>query len=160
MRMSENPPRLQPLVEPEFHSSIPPHLISKLSEREQHQIHALSTMESRLDWFMGILRLHHAVLNDTASRVDEHTSGLTRAEQQAGDAVRQLVDVVPKVGQLVEYRNTQQTLGVNEKVTGLWDWKTNFTGRIAVVYVIGAALASMFLNFVGEALLRYFSNKP
>lgn len=148
------------LHEPEFHSAIPPHMLDKLSDGEQAQIHAMSALEARLNWISSVLHTHHRAVNDLKEQVDEHDVALTRATAQVAGMDRQLVDVAPKVEKLVEYRNAQEAIGINAKTVALWDWKTNFTGKIALVYVIGAAIASMVLKFVGDTVMHYLGHKP
>ena len=54
-RMSEKNeriPRYQELEKPEFKSTIPPHLVNKLSDQEQWIIESLSRMESVHEWLV------------------------------------------------------------------------------------------------------------
>src|SRR5208337_619399 len=49
---NERIPRYQELEKPEFKSSIPPHLVNKLSEQEKWIIESLSRMESVHEWLV------------------------------------------------------------------------------------------------------------
>ena len=160
VKMSDSPPRYPPLHEPEFHSTIPPHLLSKLSENEQHQVHTMSRLEAHLTWLSTVLHTHHGAIAGFDAKFTETDAILNRVTVTAGAAERQLGEMAPKLEKLIDYRNTLEAQGTPAKVQALWDWRSNFTGKIGIIFVAGAAILSVVLKFVADTVVRYFSTKP
>lgn len=52
---SERIPRYQKLKQPEFKSTIPEHLVNKLSAQEKWVIEAVSRMEGQIEWIVTAL---------------------------------------------------------------------------------------------------------
>lgn len=68
---SERIPRYQELKRPEFKSSIPEHLVNKLSDQEKYIIMSLSKMESEREWVINsVLDLNRSLI-ETDLRTQE-----------------------------------------------------------------------------------------
>lgn len=68
---SERIPRYQELKRPEFKSSIPDHLVNKLSDQEKYIIMSLSKMESEREWLINsVLELNRSLI-ETDLRTQE-----------------------------------------------------------------------------------------
>lgn len=68
---SERIPRYQELKRPEFKSSIPDHLVTKLSDEQKYIIMALSKMESEREWLINsVLELNRSLI-ETDLRTQE-----------------------------------------------------------------------------------------
>lgn len=56
MATDENVSRRKSLEVPEFKCTIPPHLLSKLSEADRYLVEIASKMEQQNAWMVGVLR--------------------------------------------------------------------------------------------------------
>ena len=63
--------RYPELEKQEFKSSIPMHLINKMSEQDQHLVSAMSKMEAQNEWIVKVLEDHNKNLIETDLRMQE-----------------------------------------------------------------------------------------
>ena len=68
---NERIPRYQELEKPEFRSTIPPHLVNKLSDQEKWIIESLSRMESVHEWLVKAVLEGNRADIETDLRVQE-----------------------------------------------------------------------------------------
>ena len=68
---SERIPRYPVVQKPEFKSSIPPHLVDKLSPQEKYLVETLSRMESQNEWLIAVVVDNNRAIVETDIRVQE-----------------------------------------------------------------------------------------
>jgi len=109
----------------------------------------------------SVLHTHHGAIAAFDSKLADHDAALSKVALQTTTSERQLVEINPKLEKLLDHRNVLEAQGTATKVQSLWDWKTNFTGKIGIVYVAGAAILSMVLKFVGDTVVHFIGHpKP
>jgi hypothetical protein len=64
-------PRYAKLEKPEFHSTIPHHLVDKLSQHEKYLVETLSRMEAQTDWTIRAVLEENRGLLETDVRLQE-----------------------------------------------------------------------------------------
>lgn len=69
--MADRIPRYQALAKPDFKSTIPPHLVNKLTEQEKYLVETLSRMESQNEWLIRAVIEQNRSANETDLRVQE-----------------------------------------------------------------------------------------
>lgn len=68
---TERIPRYSELQKPEFKSSIPPHLVDKLSPQEKYLVETLSRMEAQNEWLIKASLENNRAERETDIRVQE-----------------------------------------------------------------------------------------
>lgn len=129
--MSEPPNHYQPLQEKEFKSTIPAHLLDKLSESERYMVQTMSRLENQSDWLSGTLRgMNQAVLD-----LDKRTTTIEGWQAKAEPRIHELE-------------------AVTVQVKALWDWRNNFTGKTGVILLIVTITVPLVLKFLLDLLLK------
>ena len=123
--MPEHSANIAPVQVREFKSSIPAHLLGKLSESERYMVETMSKLENQSDWLVSV-----AVENrKSIMGIDE---GLA-------------------VAKLVEQRLVSLETVVadhKDKVSKLWDWKTMMSGKWAMLWALLLIVFSVVLKYL------------
>lgn len=123
--------KYEPIAVREFKSSIPAHLLGKLSDSERYMVETMSKLENQSDWLAGTAQQNRHYLIDLDGRVQAIEQGVAAQEKASEDMGR-------RVG---------ETEKLSDKVTKLWDWKTMMSGKWAVLWAL--------LLIVFSAVLKY-----
>jgi len=126
--------RYEQVVMQDFRSTIPPHLLAKLPEDERFLVEAVSRLENQFDWTVRTLIKVNGDALDLHSRVN----GLEKH--------------VPVVVKLQD----ELVLTIKPKVEALWDWKQFFSGKWAVLAVVGVAVLGVLLKVAIDLVLKLF----
>lgn len=127
--MSES--HFQPLQEKEFKSTIPEHLLDKLSESERYMVQTMSKLENQSDWLAGSIR----VVNQAVIELDKRTSTIEGWQARAEPRLHGLEAITPQV-------------------KALWDWRNNFTGRTGVIVLMITIFVPVLVKFLLDLWLR------
>jgi hypothetical protein len=127
--MTEHAVNIEPVQVREFKSSIPPHLLGKLSESERYMVETMSKLENQSDWLVGIAVENRKTIMAIDAGVTE-TKGMTK-----------------RVGDLEALLTTQPD-GLRDKVSKLWDWKTMMSGKWAVLWALLLIVFSVGLKYI------------
>lgn len=121
----------EPIQEREFKSTIPGHLLDKLSENERYMVQTMSRLENQSDWLAGTIRgMNRAVID-----LDRRASALEDWQTKAG----------PKINDMES---------VSHQVRTLWDWRNNFTGKTGVALLAVTITVPVVLKFILDRLLK------
>ena len=126
--MTEHAVSIEPVQVREFKSTIPSHLLGKLSESERYMVETMSKLENQSDWLVSI-----AVENRKTLMVVG--AGVALAE----DMEKRVVELEAAV---------LKPEGLREKVSKLWDWKTMMSGKWAVLWALLLIVFSVVLKYV------------
>lgn len=132
-----DPGLYEPLVMREFKSTIPPHLLGKLSDGERHMVETLSKLESQYDWMFQSLVHQSRMVVDLARRQ-------TTAEEWK-------LKVDPRIDH--GERTTNELTG---QVRTLWDWKNTVSGKTGILFW----LATIMIPVLLKTALDWFAKKP
>lgn len=113
-------PKYEPVQAREFKSSIPAHLLGKLSDSERYMVETMSKLENQSDWLTAIAGQNRIILIEVGIRL----SGVEDELVKHGKTFEDLV------------RRTVETEKLAEKVSKLWDWKTMMSGKWAVLWAL------------------------
>lgn len=121
------------LVMRDFHSTIPPHLLSNLPEDERFMVETMSKLENQSGWQAeSLLRLSTAILD-----LDDRVSGVEITADTFADYVVDIKD--QKV-----------------RVEKLWEWKLIFSGKWGVVACLALIVIPVFLKFILDMVVKWF----
>jgi hypothetical protein len=120
--------RYDPVVPKEFRSTIPGHLLGRLSETERYLVETMSKLENQYEWLMVVAIANNKNIIDLGGRADEVEAWKLAVEME--------------------------TKGQSEKVEKLWDWKQMMSGKWAVVWAAGLILISVLLKFLLDHLVK------
>jgi hypothetical protein len=112
----------------EFKSSIPPHLLGKLSEGERYLVETMSKLENTSLWTTRSVEKNNEYVRNCGLRVFKLEQEHKKLEQNA------LIDA-----------------DMREKVAKLWDWKQYFSGKWAVLAALGLILFQVLLKIAFDA---------
>jgi len=127
--MSETPKRrYEPVVTKEFRSTIPPHLLDKLSDTERYMVQALSKLENQYEWVV------QSVVNDN----------------------KNIIDLGGRCDAIETWRSTVETdtKGQVEKVDEIWKWKQMTSGKWAVVGALVLIVIPIALKFLLDLVVK------
>lgn len=124
-----------PLVTREFKSTIPAHLLGKLSDGERHMVETLSRLENQYEWMLTALLQQNKMVLDLAHRQSKTEEW--RAE------------ISPKLE--LGARSTDEIVS---QVKSLWDWKNVVSGKTGVLFWIATMLVPLILKVVIDWLLK------
>lgn len=118
----------EPVVPKEFKSTIPPHLLDKLSDTERYLVSAMSKLENQYDWLVSV-----AVGNS-----------------------KNIIDLGGRAMALEDWRSKseKETDGQPEKVDKLWEWKTMMSGKWAVLWALVLILIPILLKFGLDLIIK------
>lgn len=116
---------------PEFKSTIPAHLLGKLSDSERFMVETMSKLENQSDFLVKVAMQSNRENID----VDSRLMVLEVWKEKAGTSEPALADVVLKVRQL-------------------WDWHLMFSGKWAAVWVLVLLVVPVLLKTVIDSALR------
>lgn len=121
-------------------STIPPHILMKLSDSERYMVETLSKVENQYQWLEEVVKKQNEDILVLHAR-------LHVLETQGGKPVSELGTRITDVSGRIS--------PIAEKVEKLWDWKQFFSGKWAILGVIAAilvgALAKSIIEFVFKA---------
>lgn len=120
--------RYDPVVPKEFRSTIPGHLLGKLSETERYLVETMSKLENQYEWLVSVAVANNKNIIDLGERTD------------VVEAWKAEVEI--------------ETKGQSEKVNKLWDWKQMMSGKWAVVWAVALVLVSVLLKFLLDHLVK------
>lgn len=131
--MSEHPKsRYVQLEVPEFKSTIPAHLLGKLSDSERFMVETMSKLENQSDFLVKAAMQGNRENLDIDSRLQ--VLEVWKEKQGASE---------PNISTLVD------------KVNKLWDWHQMFSGKWAVIW----ALALIVIPIVLKVLIDFAIKK-
>jgi len=133
--MGEDSSRYQPLQVKEFKSSIPQHILAKLSDGERYMVETMSKLENQGDWLIETIQVQHSALRELDLRQ-------TGTEKWKSEAEHRIVTV--------EKTSTDSSV-LAEKV---WDWKNLMTGRWAILFWLATILIPVALKFLLDVWLK------
>lgn len=133
--MMDRPKKYETIVVEEVVAVIPPHLLDRLEVAERYLVETMSKLEQRYERLVTIAKKINHDLIDCGQRVsaleetvEQHAAKLARLEQSEPDT--------------------------REKVRQLWDWRSNFTGRWAVLAAIVLIVVPILLKVLFDYLAR------
>ncbi len=127
--MTTDPGLYEPLVTREFKSTIPAHLLGKLSDSERHMVETLSRLENQYEWMFQSLMHQNRMVVDLARR--QHT-----AEEWKSS-------IDPKI---VQSERTATEL--SGQVKTLWDWKNTVSGKTGIIFWVATILIPLILKTI------------
>lgn len=119
----------EPVVPKEFRSTIPPHLLDKLSDTERYLVQAMSKLENQYDWLVAVAVGNNKNIIDLGGRCDTVEVWKTQVDKD--------------------------TYGHSDKVNKLWEWKTMMSGKWAVLWAVCLVLFSTAVKW----LFDHFTKK-
>lgn len=116
---------------PEFKSTIPAHLLGKLSDSERFMVETMSKLENQSDFLVK------AVI----------------------EANRQNLDIDTRLALLEIWREKQGATEPNfttltEKVDKLWDWHQLFSGKWAVIWALALIVIPIVLKLLIDLAIK------
>lgn len=132
MAVSDQVNAYAPPVAPEFRSTIPSHLIERLTDSEQHMIATLSKQEAHIAWTDTTV----AALYQHAIRFDARIKEL-EAKQAQSD------------------RQSQALATTIERTDKLWDWKQYLSGKWALAWALFILLVPIAIKYVIDWLAAH-----
>lgn len=125
-----------PLTVPEFRSTIPAHLLGKLSDSDRYMVETMSKLENQSQWLVDVAVQGY---KDIAV-LEEKVRVLETWKEQANKKV-EFMEPAAKEAQ--------------DKVAKLWDWHKVLSGKWAVLW----AILLIFISVVLKFLLDHISKK-
>lgn len=113
-------PKYEQVQAREFKSSIPVHLLGKLSESERYMVETMSKLENQSDWLAAVAGQNRIILIEMEARLGSVESELGKQGKTSEESGRRLVEMEK----------------LSEKVSKLWDWKTMMSGKWAVLWAL------------------------
>ena len=136
------PPKIQaaPLEVPEFKSTIPSHLLEKLSDSERYMIETMSKLENQSDYLIRI------VVQGSRERLtmEARIAAIEDCKQRLGAMEPKVDDLAAKVDDLAA------------KVQKLWDWHLMFSGKWVVIWAIGLIVVPITLKLLLDFAIKHF----
>lgn len=132
--MSERP-KYEPIQTREFKSTIPAHLLGKLSDSERYVVETMSRLENQSDWLLEVAVENRKSIIDISERVASIESWTQKEDKR--------LDVV----------ETTTTVH-REKVDKLWDWKTTMSGKWAMLWAVGLVVLSVLLKYLMDLWVK------
>lgn len=132
--MSE-PNLYEPLTAREFKSTIPAHLIHKLSDGERYMVETLSRLENQYDWMLAALLNQNKMVLDLARRQSHDEAWRSESSPKLAAAEKSTQDI-------------------SHKVSSLWDWKNTMVGRTGVLLWLVTIILPLVLKFILDWLMR------
>lgn len=120
--------RYDPVVPKEFRSTIPAHLLGKLSDTERYLVETMSKLENQYEWLAAVAIANGKNVIDLGERAD------------VVEAWKSGVEIATK--------------GQSEKVDKLWDWKTYLSGKWAAVWVVLLMVLPIILKYLFDLLTK------
>jgi hypothetical protein len=133
--MSEGGSLVEPLPTKEFKSTIPPHLLGKLSESERYMVETMSKLENETEWLMTVVQ-------------GQNKLGI--------ELNRRLVLVEAALGRLdnrVQSLDSSAQSAITQ-VKVLWDWKQLVSGKWAIVFWVATITIPLLLKVVLDHWLK------
>lgn len=120
---------------PEFKSTIPAHLLGKLSDSERYMVETMSKLENQSQWLVDLA---------IKGRLASDRVGITVQE------LSDWKDSTSKTMTLTElFVKTTQ-----EKVDKMWDWHLMFSGKWAVVWALLLVAIPLLLKYLVDLALK------
>jgi hypothetical protein len=116
---------------PEFKSTIPGHLLGKLSDSERYIIETLSKIENQSDWLVKLAVADNTdliLLLDKASTTED------------------MLDEVAKTADKVDT--------IDKRVSTLWDWHQMLSGKWTVLWALLLIIVPVFLKYVLDLITK------
>jgi len=130
--MSEQPKsRYVHLEVPEFKSTIPAHLLGKLSDSERFMVETMSKLENQSDFLVKAVTENNRENLDIDSRV----TVLEGWKEKMGTGEPQVADMVVKVNKL-------------------WDWHQMFSGKWAVIWAMALIVIPIVLKLLIDLAIK------
>lgn len=123
--------RYEPVVEKEFKSTIPPHLLGKLSDSERYLVETMSKLESQFNWAVVAILQNNRHVRDCDTRLTTLEENAETGEQASASSK--------------EYK---------DKLDKLWDWKQSVSGKWGILGAVGIVILSVVLKFLLDLLLK------
>jgi hypothetical protein len=121
-----------PIVQREFKSTIPAHLLANLPEDERFMVETMSKLENQFNW-----------LSDWAIKNNEATLDLDQRVMSV-EAARGHQD-----------KRLAAAEGLEDKVNKLWDWKQFFSGKSAVIAGIVLVVYPIAVKFLFDLVMKW-----
>lgn len=125
-------PKYEPVQAREFKSSIPAHLLGKLSESERYMVETMSKLENQSDWLSTIGTQNRIILIEVSNRLGSVEDELVKQGKASDDLGRRTLEVEK----------------ISDKVSKLWDWKTMMSGKWAVLWALLLLVFSAGIKFL------------
>jgi hypothetical protein len=130
--MSEHPKsRYVQLEVPEFKSTIPAHLLGKLSDSERFMVETMSKLENQSDFLVKAAMQGNRENLD----IDSRLTVLESWKERVGVGEPVMADVV-------------------DKVKKLWDWHQMFSGRWGVIWALALIVVPIVLKLLIDLALK------
>lgn len=130
--MSEHPKsRYVQLEVPEFKSTIPAHLLGKLSDSERFMVETMSKLENQSDFLVKAAMQGNRENLD----IDSRLSVLELWKEKMGTGEPVMADVV-------------------DKVRKLWDWHQMFSGKWAVIWALALIVIPVLLKLAIDLAVK------
>jgi hypothetical protein len=124
-----DPGLYEPLVSREFKSTIPVHLLGKLSDGERHMIETLSRLENQYEWMFQSLAHQNRMVVDLARRQ-------SNAEEWKGK-------IDPKID-----NHDKAVSEISGQVQALRDWKSAVVGKTGILFWLATIVIPVVLKTV------------
>lgn len=125
-------PKYETVQAREFKSSIPAHLLGKLSESERYMVETMSKLENQSDWLTAVAGQNRIILIEMDARLGGVEAELNKQGKFSDESGRRLVEMEK----------------LSEKVSKLWDWKTMMSGKWAVLWALLLLIFSAGIKFL------------
>ena len=122
-------------------STIPPHILMKLSESERYMVETLSKVENQYQWLEEVVKKQNEDILVLHARL--HILE-TQGGKPASELGTRITDVVARITPIAD------------KVEKLWDWKQFFSGKWAILGIIVAILAGALAKTGIEFIIKGF----
>ena len=116
---------------PEFKSTIPAHLLGKLSDSERFMVETMSKLENQSDFLVKAVTENNRENLDIDSRV----TVLEGWKEKMGTGEPQVADMVVKVNKL-------------------WDWHQMFSGKWAVIWAMALIVIPIVLKLLIDLAIK------
>lgn len=116
---------------PEFKSTIPNHLLGKLSDSERFMVETMSKLENQSDFLVKAAIQGNRYCLDSDARLA--VLEVWKEKQGTGEPI--MADVVTKVQKL-------------------WDWQQMFSGKWAVVWALALIVIPIVLKLLVDLILK------
>ncbi len=120
---------------PEFRSTIPAHLLGKLSDSERWIIETMSRMESQSSWLVERGFQGSRAIESLTQKVDA-------IESWRIDLAKKIDAIEPAVKES------------KEKVNKLWDWHQMLSGKWAVLWTFLVIIATAVIKFLIDLIKK------
>lgn len=138
--MSDRPKKYESVVIDDVYAVIPAHVLDRLEEGERYLVETMSKLEQRYDRLLVVAKKINNDLIDCGQRVSV-----------LEEAVAQLQSRTIESDTLKTHRAE-----IESKVAALWEWRSNFTGKWAIL----AGIVMIVVPVLIKVLLDHLFSRP